>query len=54
MKYTHIFNEHLIGKKIGERADTIRIMWADGRSFWHAQQFLRSADEIKSQEASNG
>ena len=39
-KFTHVFNMALIGEQIGERPAELRILWNDGRSFWHARRFL--------------
>jgi len=39
-KFTHVFNAALVGEQIGERPGEVRILWNDGRSFWHARRFL--------------
>src|ERR1700720_969486 len=39
-KFTHVFNTALAGKQIGERPGELRILWNDGRSFWHARRLL--------------
>ena len=39
-KVTHVFNTALIGEQIGERPGEVRILWNDGRSFWHPRRFL--------------
>jgi hypothetical protein len=39
-KFTHVFNPALFGEQIGERSGELRILWNDGRSFWHARRFL--------------
>src|SRR5271169_578388 len=39
-RFTHVFNTTLVGKQIGERPGELRILWNDGRSFWHARRFL--------------
>jgi hypothetical protein len=39
-KFTHVFNPALVGEQIGERPGEVRILWNDGRSFWHARRFL--------------
>ena len=39
-KFTHVFNSALVGEQIGERPGELRILWNDGRSFWHARRFL--------------
>ncbi len=39
-KFTHVFSAALFGEQIGERPGEVRILWNDGRSFWHARRFL--------------
>ena len=39
-KFSHVFNTALVGEQIGERPGELRILWNDGRSFWHARRFL--------------
>jgi hypothetical protein len=39
-KFTHVFNPALFGEQIGERSGELRILWNEGRSFWHARRFL--------------
>jgi hypothetical protein len=39
-KFTHDFNRALVGEQIGERPGELRLLWNDGRSFWHARRFL--------------
>lgn len=39
-KLTHVSNTALVGEQIGERPGEVRILWNDGRSFWHARRFL--------------
>jgi hypothetical protein len=39
-KITHVFSAALVGEQIGERPGQLRLLWNDGRSFWHARRFL--------------
>jgi hypothetical protein len=39
-KFTHVFNAALVGEQIGERPGEVRILWNEGRSFWHARRYL--------------
>jgi hypothetical protein len=38
--FTHDFNTALVGEQIDERPGELRLLWNDGRSFWHARRFL--------------
>ena len=49
-KFTHVFNAGLVGEQIDERPGELRILWNDGRSFWHARRFLLGS---KSNESSS-
>jgi hypothetical protein len=47
-KFTHVFNPALVGEQIGERPGELRILWNDGRSFWHARRFLLRSNSNQS------
>ena len=45
MKLGHVDNEFLTGVEIGRSCPLhpegwIRVMWSDGRSFWHPERFV--------------
>ena len=53
-KFTHVFNAALVGEQIGERPGEARIVWNDGRSFWHARRFLVRSKSNESSSVETG